>query len=75
VQVAGLLAFIIPMTYSALATRSVAGILVWSILALVTASSLIQKAELRAEAADAVEVDPGVETGDDAIVARAGQVL
>lgn len=75
IQFAGVLAFVIPMTYSALATRSVAGILVWSILAVVTASSLIRKAELRADAADLLEVGPGVETGDHAVVAGARQVL
>ncbi|SMQ58307.1 hypothetical protein [Agreia sp. VKM Ac-1783] len=75
IQVAGVLAFIIPMTYSALATRSVAGILVWSLLALVTAASMLRASELRADAANLLEVGPRVESGDDTIVARTREVL
>jgi len=75
IQVAGVLAFIIPMTYSALATRSVAGILVWSLLAMVTAASMLRASELRADAANLLEVGPRVESGDDTIVARTREVL
>jgi hypothetical protein len=75
IQVAGLLAFVIPMTYSALATRSVAGILVWSVLALVTATGMLRASELRAEAADLLEIGRRVEAGDDTVVAGAREIL
>ena len=67
---AGLLVLIIPMTYSALATRSVAGILVWGMLGLVTAASQLRDSESALDAADHVEVGRRVQVGDHAIVAR-----
>jgi hypothetical protein len=73
---AGLMVVVIPMTYSALATRSVAGILVWGILALITGASQLRDtepvfdAESAVDAADPVEVGLGVQLGDHAIVTR-----
>lgn len=47
IMLAGALAVIIPQTYSSLATRSVAGILVWIVIALAVAdSSIARRAEL-----------------------------
>jgi hypothetical protein len=70
--VAGLLVLVIPMTYSALATRSVAGILVWGVLGLITAASQLRDepaVESAAEVADQGEVGRGVQLGDHAVVA------
>ncbi|CAD5991110.1 hypothetical protein [Agreia sp. COWG] len=66
---AGAMALIIPNTYSALATRSVAGILVWGVLAMVTAASQLKAAELPDESLDELQVATGVQPRDRAIVA------
>lgn len=78
---AGLMVLVIPMTYSALATRSVAGILVWGVLGLITAASQLRDtesggvdsagADSAVEVADQGEVGRGVQVGDHAVVARA----
>lgn len=52
---AGVLVLVIPMTYSALATRSVAGILVWGVLGLITAAAQLRDSASGADAADAPE--------------------
>lgn len=46
VAIAGILAVVIPQTYSSLATRSVAGIIVWTILAMVVVATEARKTDV-----------------------------
>ncbi|MGK9146003.1 hypothetical protein KXS11_00035 [Plantibacter flavus] len=46
IMLAGVLAVIIPQTYSALATRSVAGVLVWAVIGIATADASLGREQL-----------------------------
>ena len=73
---AGLMAVVIPQTYSSLATRSAAGILVWTVLAMVVIAAGEARQRAEGERAGAVAAGPGTSAatsaapGPEAVEAR-----